>query len=77
MIPCKVVPCHHGIVCLQVKDGDHFQIWRVAVNILNKLPWTGGKGRISSLVVGYGPNNQPLIGGINFLQNVTQGLELG
>jgi hypothetical protein len=45
-------------VCPQAEDrGDHLQIWWVPVSILNKLPWTAGKGWISSLAVGCGPNN--------------------
>jgi hypothetical protein len=31
------VPCHHGMALRQVADGgDSLQIWRVAVDILNK-----------------------------------------
>jgi hypothetical protein len=31
------VPCHHGMVRPQVADGGNgLQIWRVAVNIMNK-----------------------------------------
>jgi hypothetical protein len=31
------VPCHHGMARPQVADGgEGLQIWRVAVNILNK-----------------------------------------
>jgi hypothetical protein len=33
----KWVPCHHDVACPQVADGgDGIQMWRVAVNILNK-----------------------------------------
>jgi hypothetical protein len=32
-----VGPCHHSMACSQVADGgDGHQIWRVAVNIINK-----------------------------------------
>jgi len=37
--------------------GDGLQIWRVAVNILNKQSWTAIKGWFSSLGVGWGANN--------------------
>jgi hypothetical protein len=38
-------PCHHGLVHPQVVDGgDSLQIWRVAVNILNKQSQTADKG---------------------------------
>jgi hypothetical protein len=51
-------PCHHSMVCPRVADGrDGLQLWRLAVNILNKQPWTNDKGRSSSLGVGRGANN--------------------
>jgi len=34
--------------------GDSLQIWRVAVNILNKWSWTADKGWSSSLGFGQG-----------------------
>jgi hypothetical protein len=38
LLHVKWVPCHHGMAHPQVADGgDGLQIWRVAVNILNKL----------------------------------------
>jgi hypothetical protein len=44
------VPCHYGMACPQVADGgDGLQIWRVAVNILNKQSPTADKGWSSSL----------------------------
>jgi hypothetical protein len=34
---CYVGHCHHSMACPQVVDGgDGLQIWRVAINILNK-----------------------------------------
>jgi len=36
-----VGPCHHGTTYPQVADGgDSLQIWRVAMNILNKQSQT-------------------------------------
>jgi hypothetical protein len=36
---------YHGLARLQVAGvGDGFQIWKVAVNILNKGLWTTDKG---------------------------------
>jgi len=36
---CCVDPCHHGTVCLCVPDVERGPlIWRVAANVLNKLP---------------------------------------
>jgi hypothetical protein len=55
---CVWVPCHHGMVHPQVADGgDGLQIWKVAVNILNKQSRTADKGWSSSLGVGRGANN--------------------
>jgi hypothetical protein len=52
------VPCHHGNVHPQVEDGgDGVQIWRVAVNILNKQLQTAYLGWSSSLGVWRGANN--------------------
>jgi hypothetical protein len=46
------IPCHHGMAHHQVVDGgEGLQIWRIAVNILNKLR-TADKGWSSSLGVG-------------------------
>jgi hypothetical protein len=43
--PCFVGPCYNGMACSWVVDGeDNLQIWRVAVNILNKQSWTANKG---------------------------------
>jgi hypothetical protein len=43
---CYVGPCHHGMGRPRVADGgDGLQIWRVAVNVLNKQlrqPLRGG-----------------------------------
>jgi hypothetical protein len=51
----KWVPCHHGMARPQVVDvGEGLQIWRVAVNILNKQSRTADKGWPSSLGVGRG-----------------------
>jgi hypothetical protein len=51
-------PCHHGMARPQVADGgEGLQIWRVAVNILNKQSRTSDKGWPSSLGVGRGANN--------------------
>jgi len=45
-----VGPCHHDMARPQVVDGgDGLQIWRVAVNILNKQPQITDKGWSSSL----------------------------
>jgi hypothetical protein len=42
----------------QVADGGNgLQIWRVAVNILNKQSRTADKGWSSNLGVGHGANN--------------------
>jgi hypothetical protein len=55
------VPCHYGMARPQVADGGgDLQIWRVAVNILNKQSRTADKGWPSSLGVGWGANNSPL-----------------
>jgi hypothetical protein len=50
----KGVPCHHGMVRLQVADGSSLQIWRVAVTILHKKSRTDDEERSSSLWVGWG-----------------------
>jgi hypothetical protein len=56
----KWVPCHHSMARPQVADGGKgLQIWRVAVNILNKQSQTANKGWPSSLGVGRGANNSP------------------
>jgi len=40
-----VGPCHHGMAHPQVAGGgDGLQIWRVAVNTLNKQSQTGNRG---------------------------------
>jgi hypothetical protein len=47
-----VVPSHHSMACSWVADGgDSLQIWKVAVNILNKQLQTANKGW--SLGVGF------------------------
>jgi hypothetical protein len=33
-------------IFLVVAGGDYFQIWRVAMNILNKQSWTADKGSL-------------------------------
>jgi len=48
-----VGPCHHGMAHHWVADvGDRPQIWRVAVNILNKQLRTTNRVWSSSLGVG-------------------------
>jgi hypothetical protein len=43
------VHCHHGMACPWVADGgEDLQIWRVAMNILNKQLLTVDKGWSSS-----------------------------
>jgi hypothetical protein len=57
----KWVTCHHGMARPQVVDeGEGLQIWRVAVNILNKQSRTADKGWSYSLGVGRGANNSTL-----------------
>jgi hypothetical protein len=52
------VPCQYGMKRPQVADGgDALQVWRVAVNILNKQSLTADMGWSSSLGVGRGANN--------------------
>jgi hypothetical protein len=49
----KWVLYHHSMVWPQVVDGGYgLQIWRIAVNILNKQSWTAERGWPSSLGVG-------------------------
>jgi hypothetical protein len=56
----KWVHCHHGMARRQVVDrGDGLQIWREAVNIVNKQSQTADSGWSSSLGVGWGANNPP------------------
>jgi hypothetical protein len=57
IIHVRWVPCHHGMACPQVTDGDALQLWRAAANILNKQSRTAEKGWPSSLGVGRGANN--------------------
>jgi hypothetical protein len=48
-------PCHHNMARPQVVDGrDGLQLWRLAVNILNKQSWAYNKGWSSSLGLGVG-----------------------
>jgi hypothetical protein len=64
-LPCELlethvkwVPCHNGKARPQVADGaDGFQIWRVAVNILNKQSRTAESWWSSRLEVRRGANN--------------------
>ncbi|KAJ4439970.1 hypothetical protein ANN_08101 [Periplaneta americana] len=54
----KASPYHHGMARPQVADrGDGIQIWRAAVNILNKQSRTADEGWSSSLGVGRRANN--------------------
>ena len=46
------------ILRLKMEEGP--PTWRIAVNILNKQPWTADKGWSSSLGVGRGGNNSSL-----------------
>jgi hypothetical protein len=56
----KWVHCHHGMARPQVAErGDGLQIWRVAVNMLNKQSRTAGSGWSSSLGIWQGTNNPP------------------
>jgi hypothetical protein len=52
------------MVHLEIVDGgDSLQIWRVAVNILNKQLWTANKQGLSAWGLGSGlttPNNKNL-----------------
>ncbi|KAJ4449380.1 hypothetical protein ANN_00779, partial [Periplaneta americana] len=55
---CIVGPYHNGMARPQVADrGDGLQIWRVAVNILNKQSRTADEGWSSNLGVGRRANN--------------------
>jgi hypothetical protein len=48
-------PYHHSMACSWVADGgDGLELWRVAVNILNKQPHTNNKGWSSILGFGVG-----------------------
>jgi hypothetical protein len=50
IIHVKWVHCHHSMVRPRVADrGDGLQIWRVAVNMLNKQSRTADSGWSSSL----------------------------
>jgi len=52
------VPSHHGMARPEVADeGECLQIWKEAVNILNKQLRTADKGWSSSLGVGRGADN--------------------
>jgi hypothetical protein len=54
----KWVTCHRGMAYPQfVNRGDGLQIWRVAVNILNKQPQIADRRWSSSLGVGRGGKN--------------------
>jgi hypothetical protein len=60
------------MVILYGVGGRGLQIWRVAVNLLNKQSWTADKGWFSSLGVGRGVTSD--LKQTSFLPNVTQGL---
>jgi hypothetical protein len=61
----------------QFADGeDSLQLWRVAVNKLNKQRNTAGKESASSLQVGCGSNNLTTTK-ISLLQKFTLSLEFG
>jgi hypothetical protein len=52
------VPCHHGMACPTVADGeDGLQIWRVVANILKNQVWTAETWWSSILGVMRMPNN--------------------
>jgi len=54
-------PGHCGMACPQVVDrGYSLQIWKVAVNILNKQSWTANKRWSSKQGVVQGANNSSL-----------------
>jgi hypothetical protein len=56
-----VGPCHHGMARPRVAHGGGgHQIWRVAVNIMNKLLRTAEKRWSSSLEVGQEANSSTL-----------------
>jgi hypothetical protein len=41
----RCVSCHHGMAYHQVVDGgDDLQVWKVAVNVLDKQSQTADKG---------------------------------
>jgi hypothetical protein len=56
-------------------EGDGFQIWKAAANILNKQSQTNDKGCSSSLDVGRGANKSSPKNSL--LRNVKQDLEIG
>jgi hypothetical protein len=42
--PCSVGPCHHSVVLhLTADKGNCFHMWKISVNILNKLSPTAEK----------------------------------
>jgi hypothetical protein len=50
--------CHHDMALPQVADGgDGLQMWRVAVNILNKQSRTGDNGWSSNVGDAQGAKN--------------------
>jgi hypothetical protein len=51
--------CHHDMARPQVADGEGFQIWRVAANMLNNQSHTADKGWLSSLGVERMANPSP------------------
>jgi hypothetical protein len=56
----KWVHCHHAMERPRVADRrDGIQIWRVAVNMLNKQSQTADSGWSSRLGVGRGANTPP------------------
>jgi hypothetical protein len=57
-IHVRWVPCHYSMARPQGADGgDTLQVWRIAVNIVNKKPQTADKGCSFSLGVGSEANN--------------------
>jgi hypothetical protein len=59
-MPAFVSRCHHGMARPGVVDeADVLQIWKVAVNLLNKQSLTAGNVWPSSLGTRRGANNSP------------------
>jgi hypothetical protein len=59
-----------------VDTGDGLQIWRVAVNVLNKESCTADRNSTSSLGVGQGPSNthrKKILHVANYLQGPRNG----
>ena len=48
-------PCHHGMSCPQVEDGqDSLLLWKEAMNILNKWSLTVKRGGPETVWLGEG-----------------------